>query len=172
VASFLPRPSCHRGKSRRYPLNWRLGGPSNLSGHFGEEKNRLHLQYIVYLVNFFSFYLLRPLLFQSSIFCLIRCPSFSFQCFLCYLSFLFLTFVLERGVMYVLETQQLHSVINQQFCLHASRHVCMLLPLHPIVGLLPTGLFCLSSARVSCHERIQSASRVWDDTKKNVLAVK
>lgn len=102
MASFLPRPSCHRGKSRRYPLNWRLGGPHNLSGHFGEEKNRLHLQYIIYIVNFFSFYLLRPLLFQSSIFCLIRCPSFSFQCFLCYLSFLFLTFVLERGVMYVL----------------------------------------------------------------------
>lgn len=164
MASFLPRPSCHRGKSWRYSLNWRLGGPRKPSGHFGEERNLLHLPYIAYLVNFFSFSLLRPLLFQSSIFCLIRCRSFTFQCFLCYLSFLFLTFVPERGVMYVIETQ-LHGVINQQVCLHASRHASHCRPaVHRSVLLI----ICLSFVPWTDSECLHCLGR----HEKIVLAVK
>jgi hypothetical protein len=37
--SFAPRPLYLQGKSLRYPLDRRLGGPQNRSGHGGEEKN-------------------------------------------------------------------------------------------------------------------------------------
>jgi hypothetical protein len=38
VVSFMPRPLYPRGKSPRYPLDRRLGGPQNRSGRRGEEK--------------------------------------------------------------------------------------------------------------------------------------
>jgi hypothetical protein len=38
VVNFTPRPLHPRGKSPRYPLNRRLGGPQSRSGRFGEEK--------------------------------------------------------------------------------------------------------------------------------------
>jgi hypothetical protein len=42
VVSFIPRPLYPRGKSPRYPLDRRLGGPQNRSGRRGREKNRAH----------------------------------------------------------------------------------------------------------------------------------
>jgi hypothetical protein len=42
--SFTPRPLYTEGKSLRYPLDRRLGGPQNLSGRCGEEKNPLLYQ--------------------------------------------------------------------------------------------------------------------------------
>jgi hypothetical protein len=36
VVSSTPRPLCPRGKSPRYPLDRRLGGPQNRSGQRGE----------------------------------------------------------------------------------------------------------------------------------------
>jgi hypothetical protein len=39
VVSFTPRPLYPQGKSPRYPLDRRLGGPQSRSGHGGEEKN-------------------------------------------------------------------------------------------------------------------------------------
>jgi hypothetical protein len=36
--SFTPRPLYPRGKTPRYPLDRKLGGPQSLSGRFGEEK--------------------------------------------------------------------------------------------------------------------------------------
>jgi len=39
VVSFTPRPLYTQGKSPRYPLDRRLGGPQSRSGHGGEEKN-------------------------------------------------------------------------------------------------------------------------------------
>jgi len=39
VVSFTPRPLYPRGKSLRYPLDRRLGGPQSRSGRGGEEKN-------------------------------------------------------------------------------------------------------------------------------------
>jgi hypothetical protein len=38
VINFTPRPLYPRGKSPRYPLNRRLGGPHSRSGRFGEER--------------------------------------------------------------------------------------------------------------------------------------
>jgi hypothetical protein len=38
VASFTPQPLYSRGKSPRYPLDRRLGGPQSRSGRLGEEK--------------------------------------------------------------------------------------------------------------------------------------
>jgi hypothetical protein len=38
VVNFTPRPHYPRGKSPRYPLDRRLGGPQSRSGRFGEEK--------------------------------------------------------------------------------------------------------------------------------------
>jgi hypothetical protein len=38
VVNFTPRPLDPRGKSPRYPLDRRLGGPQSRSGRFGEEK--------------------------------------------------------------------------------------------------------------------------------------
>jgi hypothetical protein len=38
VVSFTPRPFYPRGKSPRYPLDRRLGGPQNRSGRGGEKK--------------------------------------------------------------------------------------------------------------------------------------
>jgi hypothetical protein len=38
VVSFTPRPLYPRGKSPRYPLDRRLGGPQSRSGRRGEEK--------------------------------------------------------------------------------------------------------------------------------------
>jgi hypothetical protein len=38
VVNFGPRPLYPRGKSPRYPLDRRLGGPQSRSGRFGEEK--------------------------------------------------------------------------------------------------------------------------------------
>jgi len=37
--SFRPRPIYSQGKSPRYPLDRRLGGPQNRSGQGGKEKN-------------------------------------------------------------------------------------------------------------------------------------
>jgi hypothetical protein len=42
VVSVTPRP-LYSGKTPRYPINMRLGGPQRRSGHFGEEKNLLSL---------------------------------------------------------------------------------------------------------------------------------
>jgi hypothetical protein len=39
VVSFTPRPLYPQGKSLRYPLDRRLGGPQSRSGRHGEEKN-------------------------------------------------------------------------------------------------------------------------------------
>jgi hypothetical protein len=39
VVSFTPRPLYPQGKSPRYPLDRRLGGPQSPSGRSGEEKN-------------------------------------------------------------------------------------------------------------------------------------
>jgi hypothetical protein len=39
VVSFTPRPLYPQGKSPRYPLDRRLGGPQSRSGRSGEEKN-------------------------------------------------------------------------------------------------------------------------------------
>jgi hypothetical protein len=39
VVSFTPRPFYLQGKSPRYPLDKRLGGPQIRSGRGGEEKN-------------------------------------------------------------------------------------------------------------------------------------
>jgi hypothetical protein len=39
VVSFTPRPLYSQGKSPRYPLDRRLGGPQSRSGRGGEEKN-------------------------------------------------------------------------------------------------------------------------------------
>jgi len=39
VVSFTPRPLYSQGDSLWYPLDRRLDGPQNLSGHGGEEKN-------------------------------------------------------------------------------------------------------------------------------------
>jgi hypothetical protein len=39
VVSFTPLPLYLRGKSPRYPLSGRLGGPQNRSERRGEEKN-------------------------------------------------------------------------------------------------------------------------------------
>jgi hypothetical protein len=39
VVSFTPRPLYPQGKSPRYPLQRRLGGPQSRSGRGGEEKN-------------------------------------------------------------------------------------------------------------------------------------
>jgi hypothetical protein len=39
VVSFTPRPLYPQGKSPWYPLDKRLGGAQNRSGHGGEEKN-------------------------------------------------------------------------------------------------------------------------------------
>jgi hypothetical protein len=36
--NFMPRPLYPRGKSHRYPLDRRLGGPQSRSGRRGEEK--------------------------------------------------------------------------------------------------------------------------------------
>jgi hypothetical protein len=38
VVCFMPQPLYPRGKSPRYPLDRRLGGPQNRSGWHGEEK--------------------------------------------------------------------------------------------------------------------------------------
>jgi hypothetical protein len=38
VVNFTPRPLYPRGKSPRYPLERRLGGPQSRSGRFGEVK--------------------------------------------------------------------------------------------------------------------------------------
>jgi hypothetical protein len=38
VVNFTPRPLYPRGKSPRYPLERRLGGPQSRSGRSGEEK--------------------------------------------------------------------------------------------------------------------------------------
>jgi hypothetical protein len=38
VVNFTPRPLYPRGKSPRYPLDRRLGGPQSRSGRFGEQK--------------------------------------------------------------------------------------------------------------------------------------
>jgi hypothetical protein len=38
VVSFTPLPLYPRGKSSRYPLDRRLGGPQSRSGQRGEEK--------------------------------------------------------------------------------------------------------------------------------------
>jgi hypothetical protein len=40
VVGFKPRPFHPRGKSPRYPLDLRLGGPQSRSGRRGKEKNR------------------------------------------------------------------------------------------------------------------------------------
>jgi hypothetical protein len=40
VVSFTPRPLYLRGKSPRYPLDRRLGGPQSRSGHSGDEENK------------------------------------------------------------------------------------------------------------------------------------
>jgi hypothetical protein len=40
VVSFTPRSLYFRGKSPRYPLNRRLGGPQSWSGRHGEGKFR------------------------------------------------------------------------------------------------------------------------------------
>jgi hypothetical protein len=39
MVSFTPRPLYLQGRSPRYPLDRRLGGPQSRSGHGGEEKN-------------------------------------------------------------------------------------------------------------------------------------
>jgi hypothetical protein len=39
VVSFTPQPLYRQGKSPRYPLDRRLGGPQSRSGRGGEEKN-------------------------------------------------------------------------------------------------------------------------------------
>jgi hypothetical protein len=39
VVSFTPQPLYLQGKSTRYPLDRRLGGPQSHSGRGGEEKN-------------------------------------------------------------------------------------------------------------------------------------
>jgi hypothetical protein len=39
VLSFTPRPLHPQRKSQCFPLNRRLGGPQNISGRGGEEKN-------------------------------------------------------------------------------------------------------------------------------------
>jgi hypothetical protein len=39
VVSFTSRPLYTKGKSTRYPLDRRLGGPQSRSGRGGEEKN-------------------------------------------------------------------------------------------------------------------------------------
>jgi len=39
VVSFTPRPLYPQGKSLRYPLDRKLGGPQSLSGRGGEENN-------------------------------------------------------------------------------------------------------------------------------------
>jgi hypothetical protein len=39
MVSFTPQPLYTRGKSSRYPLDRRLGGPQSQSGRGGEEKN-------------------------------------------------------------------------------------------------------------------------------------
>jgi hypothetical protein len=39
VVNFMPRPLYPQGKSPRYPLDRRLGGPHNRSGRCAEEKN-------------------------------------------------------------------------------------------------------------------------------------
>jgi len=39
VVSFTPRPLYPQGKSPRYALDRRLGGPQNRSGYGGEKKN-------------------------------------------------------------------------------------------------------------------------------------
>jgi hypothetical protein len=39
VVSFMPRPLYSQGKSPRYPLDRRLGGPQSRSGRGGEDKN-------------------------------------------------------------------------------------------------------------------------------------
>jgi hypothetical protein len=41
VVNFTPRPLYPPGKSPRYPLDGRLGGPQSRSGRFGEEKKIL-----------------------------------------------------------------------------------------------------------------------------------
>jgi hypothetical protein len=38
AVSFTPRPLCHRGKSPRYPVDRRLGGPQSRSGRRAKEK--------------------------------------------------------------------------------------------------------------------------------------
>jgi hypothetical protein len=38
VVSFKPQPLCPRGKSPRYPLDRRLGGAQNRSGHRGDNE--------------------------------------------------------------------------------------------------------------------------------------
>jgi hypothetical protein len=43
VVSFMPRALHSRGKSPRYPLDGRLGGPQNRSGRCGGEKNLPYL---------------------------------------------------------------------------------------------------------------------------------
>jgi hypothetical protein len=43
LVSFTPLPLYPRGKSPRYPLDRRLGGPQSLSGHCGVENNFLTL---------------------------------------------------------------------------------------------------------------------------------
>jgi hypothetical protein len=41
MVSLTPRPVYTRGKSPRYPLDRRLGGPQNRSALYGEENNIL-----------------------------------------------------------------------------------------------------------------------------------
>jgi hypothetical protein len=39
VVSFTPRPLNRQGRSPRYPLDWKLGGPESRSGRGGEDRN-------------------------------------------------------------------------------------------------------------------------------------
>jgi hypothetical protein len=46
VFSFTPQPFYLLGMSRRYTLAIRLGGTQNWSGHYGDEKNLVHVPII------------------------------------------------------------------------------------------------------------------------------